>query len=208
MSSLKIHMAAIVLVMVIAAETTAQTTVYDRYKNRQLENMVFERWGGFIPRWYYFLFHNRYRNGPDRRTILQLVPTDAAIWQTERKSEEEKEETEALFNMESFDALNRAVETHYHLHFKAIFDQLNEYIEAELQRAIVLQNHSSALEAFRTEHQRLNDDIALIRAGWLENGDCAEAMQEIERQLRELKGNLIRFNRLQEIQHDYSTHNP
>ena len=64
--------------------------VKDRYKTRQLENMVFMRWGGFRPKWYYFLFHNKYRKGPDRRTMLQLLPTDLVIRQTKEKSEEEK----------------------------------------------------------------------------------------------------------------------
>jgi hypothetical protein len=68
--------------------------VRDPYKQRQLENMVFMRWGGFKPKWYYFLFHNKYRKGPDRRTILQLVPTDLVIGQTKEKSEEEGEDAE------------------------------------------------------------------------------------------------------------------
>jgi len=204
MKSTRIPITALLMTMILSVEAYSQTIVYDKYKNRQLENMVFERWGGFIPRWYYFLFHNKYRNGPDRRTILQLLPTDAAIWQSERKAEEEKEETQKLFNMESFDALNRATEAHYHLHFKAIFDQLNADINVEIQRGITLNTRNDAIEAFKTEQLRLNDDLAVIRAGWLENGDSATAMQDIEAQFRELKGNLQRFNHLQEIQNKYT----
>ena len=75
----------------------AVSVVKDPYKQRQIENMVFMRWGGFKPKWYYFLFHNKYRKGPDRRTILQLVPTDLVIRQTEEKSEEEIINIASLF---------------------------------------------------------------------------------------------------------------
>ncbi|MCK5703399.1 MAG: hypothetical protein KAI29_19710 [Cyclobacteriaceae bacterium] len=40
------------------SQAQAVSIVKDRYKSRQLENMVFMRWGGFRPKWYYILFHN------------------------------------------------------------------------------------------------------------------------------------------------------
>ncbi|EJF07896.1 hypothetical protein [Pontibacter sp. BAB1700] len=39
----------------------------------QLEREVVTRWGKFNPKWYFILFHNKYRKGPDRRNMLQLA---------------------------------------------------------------------------------------------------------------------------------------
>jgi hypothetical protein len=96
--------------------------VRDPYKQRQLENMVFMRWGGFKPKWYYFLFHNKYRKGPDRRTLLQLLPSDAVIRLNKEKTEDEADEVLEMYAMQYYDAANRGLELHYHFHFKQIFD--------------------------------------------------------------------------------------
>lgn len=190
------------------SKAQAVSIVKDRYKSRQLENMVFMRWGGFRPKWYYILFHNKYRKGPDRRTVLQLIPTDVVIRQTEKKSEEEKEDVEIMYSEEVWDAFNRASETHYHLHFKPIYEKLNRDINALIVRGITINTHSSAIQSFRKEQGRLNGEIEIIRKGWLEKGDSAEAMKEIEKDLRSLKSNLIRFINLQTINQKYLSIQP
>ena len=181
----------------------AISIVKDRYKSRQLENMVFMRWGGFRPKWYYILFHNKYRKGPDRRTMLQLVPIDLVIRQTKDKSDEEKEDVEIMFSEETWDAINRASETHYHFHFKSQFEKLNRDIDALIARGITINTHTSAIQSFRKEQDRLNNEIEIIRKGWLEKGDSAEAMKAIEKDLRSLKSNLIKFMNLQTIKQKY-----
>ena len=190
------------------SQAQAVSIVKDRYKSRQLENMVFMRWGGFRPKWYYILFHNKYRKGPDRRTMLQLVATDLVIRQTAEKSEEEKEDVEIMFSEETWDAINRASETHYHLHFKPLFEKLNRDIDALIARGITINTHASAIQSFRMEQDRLNGEIKIIRKGWLEKGDSAEAMKEIEKDLRSLKSNLIKFINLQTIHQKYLSIQP
>ena len=186
----------------------AVSVVKDPYKQRQIENMVFMRWGGFKPKWYYFLFHNKYRKGPDRRTILQLVPTDLVIRQTEEKSEEEGEEVKVMYEQEIWDATNRQLDLHYTLYFKPILVKLNYEIDLLLGTAISLHTDPSAIQSFRKEQERLNNEIEIIRKGWLERGDSAEAMKDIEQDLRSLKGRLIKFNQLQKINHNYTTIQP
>jgi hypothetical protein len=173
--------------------------VRDPYKNRQLENMVFMRWGDFRPRWYYLLFHNKYRRGPDRRTLLQLAPTDLVLIQTRNKSEETEDETTQMHEMQTIDALNRLSETHYHLHFKALFQQLNAEIDQLITIAVSIGAHPAATGSFIKEQQRLNGEIDIIRNGWLEKGESVEAMQEIEADFRTLKGRISRFNYLHAI---------
>jgi septation ring formation regulator EzrA len=170
--------------------------------------MVFMRWGGFRPKWYYILFHNKYRKGPDRRTMLQLVPTDLVIRQTKDKSDEEKDDVEIMFSEETWDAINRASETHYHVHFKPLFDKLNRDIDALIARGITINTHADAIQSFRMEQERLNGEIEIIRKGWLEKGDSAEAMKAIEKDLRSLKGNLIKFMNLQTINQKYLSIQP
>lgn len=175
----------------------------DPYKNRQLENMVFMRWGSFRPRWYYILFHNQYRRGPDRRTLLQLAPTDLILIQTRNKSEDTEEESKQLFDMQTMDALNRAAETHYHLHFSTVFQKLNTDIDLLIAEGIAMGADPSATASFVKEKERLNGEIGIIRDGWLEKGDSAEAMKDIETDLRSLKSRLIRFNYLQSVSKKY-----
>jgi septation ring formation regulator EzrA len=190
------------------SQAQAFSIVKDRYKSRQLENMVFMRWGGFRPKWYYILFHNKYRKGPDRRTMLQLVATDLMIRQTSKKSDEEKEDVEIMYSEEIWDAINRASETHYHLHFKPLFEKLNRDIDALIARGITINTHTDAIQSFRKEQERLNGEIDIVRKGWLEKGDSAEAMKAIEKDLRSLKGNLIKFVNLQTINQKYLSIQP
>ena len=85
------------LFIILVQSGFGQTVVKDKYKQRQLESMVATRWGKFIPKWYYILFHNKYRQGEDRRNMLQLLPTLASVTLTEEQTEQEKEETQALY---------------------------------------------------------------------------------------------------------------
>lgn len=186
----------------------AQSIVRDRSTKRQMENMVFMRWGGFRPKWYYFLFHNKYRKGPDRRTMLQLVPTDLLIRQTAKKSKEEKDDVYILYKQEAWEGIHRAYGIHYYLYFKAIFDKLNQDIDALITRGISINTHPNAIRAFRKEQERLNGEIAIIRDGWLEKGDSAEAMQQRESDFRLLKGNILKLLHVQTIYVKYQNIHP
>jgi excinuclease UvrABC nuclease subunit len=205
----RIVLIAFILTVGLTHITAGQVAVVrDPYKQRQLENMVFMRWGGFKPKWYYFLFHNKYRKGPDRRTILQLLPTDAVIRLNKEKSEDEADEVVEMYAMQYYDAANRGLELHYHFHFKQIFDVLNEEIDELRNQAIELNTEPKAVQSFTKEQERLNNEIEIIRQGWLEKGDSVEAMKEIENDLRTLKGNLIKFVKLQNINQKYSAIQP
>ena len=201
----------LVLILIFAANEISfgqVSVVKDPYKQRQIENMVFMRWGGFKPKWYYLLFHNKYRKGPDRRTILQLAPTDLAVRQSKDKSEEEGEDVKIMYEEQIWDATNRQLDLHYTLHFKPILVILNHEIDLLIVKAITLNTDPSAIHLFRKEQERLNNEIEIIRKGWLERGDSAEAMKDIELDLRSLKGRIIRFNQLQNINQKFTTIQP
>jgi hypothetical protein len=130
------------------------------------------------------------------------------IRQTKDKSGEEGEEVKVMYEQEIWDATNRQLDLHYTLHFKPILIKLNQEIDLLLGKAISLNTDPSAIQSFRKEQDRLNNEIEIIRKGWLERGDSAEAMKDIERDLRSLKGRLVKFNQLQKINHNYTTIQP
>ena len=197
------------MLFIAISETQGQISIVrDPYVKLQLENMVFIRWGKFRPRWYYFVFHNKYRKGPDRRTLLQLIPTAAVVQITKEKSEEEAEEVEELYHMQNWDAINRSLEIHYHLHFKPIFETLNEDIDELISRVTELGTEPDAIQSFVSEQSRLKGETEIIRQGWLEASDSARAMAAIEKDLRVLKGNLMKFAKLQSINRKYLTIQP
>jgi hypothetical protein len=205
MKSLFISFVFFLLLIEIAG---AQSIVRNKSTKRQMENMVFMRWGGFRPRWYYILFHNKYRKGPDRRTLLQLAPTNYFIRQTDKKSEAEQDDVQILFAQEYWVYINRSFDTHYHFYFKAVFAKLNRDIDALISRGISIHSHPDAIRAFRKEQERLNGEIAIIRDGLLERGDSAKAMQQIENDFRSLKGNMLKFLHVQTIHVKYQNIHP
>jgi hypothetical protein len=85
---------------------------------------------------------------------------------------------------------------------------LNEEIDQLRNQAIELKTEPKAVQSFTKEQERLNNEIEIIRQGWLEKGDSAEAMKELENDLRALKGNLIKFVKLQNINQKYSAIQP
>ncbi|MCK5702566.1 MAG: hypothetical protein KAI29_15485, partial [Cyclobacteriaceae bacterium] len=91
---------------------------------------------------------------------------------------------------------------------KPLFEKLNRDIDALIARGITINTHASAIQSFRMEQDRLNGEIKIIRKGWLEKGDSAEAMKEIEKDLRSLKSNLIKFINLQTINQKYLSIQP
>jgi hypothetical protein len=193
----------LLLFLFLASRVHAQQVVHDKYKRRQMESMVVTRWGKFIPKWYYVLFHNKYRKGEDRRNMRQLLPTVAALSITDAQSEQEKEDSDQLFEQAGWRSTNRTLESHHHLYFKAHFAQLNLEIDALLIKAQQLHVDPSVIQTFRFEQSRLNGQIDILRDGFLAKGDSIEGMQEIENEMIDLKGMLHAYLGHQKIRNKY-----
>lgn len=177
----------------------SQQLVNDKYKRRQLESMVVTRWGKFTPNWYYVLFHNKYRKGEDRRTMLQLAPTLAAVDITKGQSDEEKEDTNQLFDQSVSLQANIEMELPYHLYFEPKFSTLRAELETLLISCIYMQVDGTAISAFHSERDRLFGQITIIRDGRLTNGEAFEAYAEIERELMQLRGMIHSYIHHQEV---------
>ena len=190
--------------MIITQCAFTQQIVNDKYKRRQMESMVATRWGKFVPKWYYILFHNKYRKGEDRRTIIQLLPAIAATTITEEQSNNEQEDTNQLFEQYVWINANRTLEPIYRVQFKPKFQKLNFEIEALLIQAEHLQVAPSVIQAFQFEQARLNEHIDILRKGFLSQGESTAGYHELENEFEQLKGMIHKFIRHQHILNKYS----
>lgn len=182
----------------------AQQIVQDKYKRRQMESMVATRWGKFIPRWYYILFHNKYRKGEDRRNMLQLLPTMAATNITATQSQQEQEDTDEVFKQYVWMSSNRMLEPVYHLQFKPKLLALNTEIDALLIRALETQVDLDVIQTFQFEQTRLNEQVDILRKGFLAQGESKDGYQEILEELTKLRSMIHKYIKNQYILNKYS----
>ena len=195
----------ILFINIITAQITfGQLIVTDKYKRRQMESMVITRWGKFKPKWYYILFHNKYRKGEDRRTMLQLLPTIASITITEEQSNQEKEDTDQLYQQALWITSNRTLEPVYHLYYKPKIQKHNLEIDALIARSLQENVDAMVIETFQFERARLNEQVDILRKGFLQQGESTKGMEEIEQELNKLKGMIHKYLGLQRIQNKYT----
>ena len=180
-----------------------QQVVHDKYKRRQMESMTVTRWGKFIPKWYYILFHNKYRKGEDRRNMWQLLPTMASITITEEQSNQEKEDTDQLYQQALWITTNRTLESIYHLYYKPRFHKLNLEIDALIAKALQEHVDITVIETFQFERTRLNEQVDILRKGFLSQGESEQGMTEIEQELKQLKGMIHSYLSHQRILNKY-----
>jgi hypothetical protein len=195
----------ILFVFILSAQIAfGQQIVNDKYKRRQMESMVITRWGKFKPKWYYILFHNKYRKGEDRRTMLQLLPTIASIAITEEQSNTEKEDTDQLYQQALWITSNRTLEPVYHLYYKPKIQKLNLEIDALLAKSLHEHVDLTVIETFQFEKTRLNEQVDILRKGFLSQGECEQGLREIEQELKQLKGMILKYLSHQHILNKYT----
>ena len=181
-----------------------QQIVNDKYKRRQMESMTVTRWGKFIPKWYYILFHNKYRKGEDRRNMWQLLPTMASIAITEEQSNTEKEDTDQLYQQALWITSNRTLEPVYHLYYKPKIRELNLDIDALITSSLREHVDRTVIETFQFERTRLNEQVDILRKGFLSQGESEQGLKEIEQELKQLKGMIQKYLSHQRILNKYT----
>ncbi len=182
----------VISLMLIVYPVSAQTVmqVNGRPVRRQLESMVVMRWNKkyFRPQWYYKLFHNKYRKGEDRRTLLQLLPTAGLLQVNENKADQQKEDTDEVGRQELWSYINHTSNAHYYLIFQAKFDKLEKDIKALIGQGRSLGMEASVVERMHQELDRLKDEINIIKDGYLDEGIKSEEFLHIEQEMQALKG--------------------
>lgn len=190
----KLTLIPIILILLLSNITASgQTTVNSRNTRYQVEREVFIRWNKFRPKWYFWLFHNKYRKGPDRRNIIQLLPTAAFVRINLDDTMEEKEDIDTLYAQAIWREFNIVAESHYHLHFKKIFNNLNNDIDEMLAESLELGIDAEHYNILSFEQERINEHLKIIREGHLENGDSQEAMKDIQHEFEELRGSISKL---------------
>lgn len=183
---MKIIFITIGFLLIMAHLTKGQMTVEDKNKRRQAERMVSIRWGKFKPWWYFALFHNKYKNGKDKRIMLQLAPTLASLKLNSDETENEKDDISDVHGYQVAQQANTLAESHYWLHYKKVFERLDKayymlYIKCT-------ENKVSAHDILKFEDERsmLHEYLQAVREGNIVKGESAEAMGQIKNDYKRL----------------------
>ena len=195
----------IISVLFISQSVFAQKAVRDPYKRRQLEAMVFMKWnkGHFRPKWYYWLFHNKYRRGEDRRTIKQLLPIYAYANLEKYESEDAEEQSNEMMKQELTQDLNKRANLSYHLYYKNVFAEIKDDCNQYIIKAYDLGLDADVVDQLIFERERIDGHVEIILEGYLDNGDTNEGLKNIETEYREYRAFLKKFVKLYETRKKY-----
>ncbi|WP_157593595.1 hypothetical protein [Pontibacter actiniarum] len=159
----------------------------------QLEREVITRWGKFNPKWYFILFHNKYRKGPDRRNMLQLAPTMALLSQNRVKAEAQEEAVSQVYEQEMFKFADRSLNKGYHLLYKKKIDELNTALLGMNAEAVQAGVQADYILAIHTERDRINADIKIILDSYLDDAKKGEQLRVYIGELTALRNDFRRL---------------
>ncbi len=168
-----------ILLVLTSSTSFAQMPIQDRNSRYQRERMVFQRWNAFRPKWYFRLFHNRYRKGPDRRNVRQLAPTLFLLNRNAGYIAGEQKETNEWESYKLAQQANIMAESHYHIYFRQRFGQMQSRFSDLYQRCMELEVSEPTLQELSAESAMLKEYLNAVREGNTEPGASREAMKEI-----------------------------
>lgn len=116
----------LIVVFFISLSVFSQRKVRDHSKIRQEEAKIFRKWGKyhFRPRWYYWLFHNTYRSGADKRLIWQTSVTTVTSKIEKDKAEIQADKVHQDFVDENIVNIDKMYNVKYNLLYKDQFDEV------------------------------------------------------------------------------------
>ncbi|MEJ8804149.1 hypothetical protein [Pontibacter sp. H249] len=159
----------------------------------QLEREVVTRWGKFNPKWYFILFHNKYRKGPDRRNMLQLAPTMALLNQNRVKAEAQEEAVSQVYEQEMFKFADRSLNKGYHLLYKKKIDELNTALLGMNAEAVQAGVQADYILAIHAERDRINADIGILLDAYLDDAKKGEQLRVYIGELTALRNDFRRL---------------
>lgn len=159
----------------------------------QLEREVVTRWGKFNPKWYFILFHNKYRKGPDRRNMLQLAPTMALLNQNKVKAQAQEEAVSQVYEQEMFKFADRSLNKGYHLLYKKKIDELNTALLGMNAEAVQAGVQADYILAIHAERDRINADIGIILDAYLDDAKKGEQLRVYIGELTALRNDFRRL---------------
>jgi hypothetical protein len=187
-----IFLLGVVLLAMTVQESRAQapgaSVVNSKHVRRQMEREVVTRWSKFEPKWYFILFHNKYRKGEDRRNMLQLMPAMAALQANLNAAEREEQEVTAIWEQELFRSADRSLNKSFHLLYAGKIGTLNNELDALHAEAIAAGVELDILLKLRNEKERINADIQLTKEAYEDDAVKAEAFRGYLADLLTLRG--------------------
>jgi hypothetical protein len=183
------------LILICLTSGTAQTAVPVVSPNTrlQLEREVMTRWNRFNPRWYFVLFHNQYRTGPDRRNIKQLMPLMVSTRLSAAATEQQDKDVTEVRNQEMFKMADRSLNKSWHLLYDNKINDLNKAIVLLNIEAIAAGVDFEMLMALKAEQERINADIEITRDAYQDDAKKAERFRIALQDLTELRGYYLRL---------------
>ncbi|GAB3832264.1 hypothetical protein [Pontibacter rugosus] len=180
---------AIMLLLCLQAKAQAPVTVVDSKNTRyQMQREVVTRWNRFNPKWYFVLFHNKYRKGEDRRNMLQLAPTMATLWANRDMAEKQEESIGAVYRQEMFKGADRSLNKGYHLLYKNKIDELNGQLSLLHLEAVKAGVKADMLLKLMEHRERINTDIELTIDSYEDDAAKGESFRGYLKDLTELRG--------------------
>jgi hypothetical protein len=187
-----IFLSGVVLLAMTVQESRAQapgvSVVNSKHVRHQLEREVVTRWSKFDPKWYFILFHNKYRKGEDRRNMLQLMPAMAALQANLNAAEREEQEVTAIWEQELFKGADRSLNKSFHLLYGKKMAGLNSELEALHGEAMAAGVELDILLRLREEKERINADIQLTKEVYEDDAAKGEAYRGYLADLLTLRG--------------------
>lgn len=159
-----------------------------KYVRHQMEREVVTRWSGFDPKWYFILFHNKYRKGDDRRNMLQLLPTMAAVRLNQEQAEREEEEVTTVLEQEVFKGADRSLNKSFHLLYSHKIGTLDTELDALHAESIAAGVDPDILLKLRQEKDRIKTDIQLTKEAYEDDAVKAKSFRGYLADMLTLRG--------------------
>ncbi len=180
----------ILMILFTAGIAPAQTVVRDHNTRRQIQRLTHQRWEKFRPRWYFVLFHNRYRKGEDRRIIRQLTPTLATMQANRDQASEENSELEQVTTEQLADAASRQAPLPYWLHFQQQLERYHARFTREQHAARLAGVPAPYLQILQQEAIGLTQSEELVVNGYMAPGDLQQSLRRLTGEWEVLIGRL------------------
>lgn len=181
----------LIITLFFSINSYSQSKVKDPHKRRQTEAMVFKHWSKnhFRPKWYYWLFHNRYRKGADKRYIWQLTPTIATSVYQNDLVEKQKDSVSKVHEVHFYRDADRMVNIKYDFLYKDEFsDVYGKISKLEIESDLISLKkhypdfkvnfeHSLIMNNFRERQKNIKDSY---RPSAEKNEEYADLLKELE----------------------------
>ncbi len=170
------------LFFIITQSTTAQQKVKDKAKNRQLESLVFKKWSRsyFRPKWYYWLFHNKYRKGEDRRYIKQTLPTVATSIVERKETEKQADKVDKDYKDEIAIAIDHKFNYKYNMLYRDLFNKMFSKLYACNATLYYYTDwiieHNMKVQMFKERHTLIKNSY---RPSWEKNKEYDKLIEEM-----------------------------